>query len=446
MAYAVKRAGGFAGYYRDMQGKRCSAGIFPTEAEAIIRARDREGLTPMERAQVSGTVPDVGTYAMHFEVWLVDVKVNGGLAPRSWMSYECNLRRHVLPIIGDRPVASLNQKVIRVMFAVMTRNGVGPHVRFQCKCAIGRSLRDLVPSVLAVNPTHGIQIDRPPTSLFALLTPGDVAKVWAMLTDGQALFAAVLISTGACYGEGSELRVKDIDFRTRERWIRRRVTVVNGAFEDGCRYAILHGTKSGMEYGRSIGLTSTVVEALRAWVDTNGLAAGDLQFPAHLVSSVRSGVDHETIGGKEFTGMGGMVFFHGTAYGYVGGKCRCDECMRAWRSYKGHAKSGPGVRCRKPGSVNLTGHMSADTCRTIWHGACDTSPSCGATSPSRTGRADRRRPHLAGPHMECHGQGQHLRPQPRDPRLPDDPRLRRGRRCRVRAHHLRGGGTRASGS
>ena len=39
MAYAVKRAGGFAGYYRDVHGKRCSAGIFPTEAEAIIRGR-----------------------------------------------------------------------------------------------------------------------------------------------------------------------------------------------------------------------------------------------------------------------------------------------------------------------------------------------------------------------------------------------------------------------
>ena len=161
MAYAVKRAGGFSGYYRDVHGKRCSAGIFPTKEEAVIRARDLEGLTPVERAQVSGTAPGGGTYAEHFEVWLIDVRVNGGLAPRSWIAYENHIRRLVLPLIGDRPVASLNQKVIREMFAVMTRNGVGPHMRFQTKCAIGRSLRELVSSVLAANPTHGVKIDRP---------------------------------------------------------------------------------------------------------------------------------------------------------------------------------------------------------------------------------------------------------------------------------------------
>ena len=71
--------------------------------------------------------------------------------------------------------------------------------------------------------------------------------------------------------------------------------------------------------------------------------------------------------------MGAMVYFHGTAFGYVGGKCRCDECLLAWRSYKGHTESGPAIRCRKPGSVNLTGHLSADTWRAIWHGACDAS-------------------------------------------------------------------------
>ena len=373
MAYAVKRAGGFSGYYRDVHGKRCSAGIFPTEAEAIIRARDLEGLTPVERAQVSGTAADVGTYAEHFEVWLIDVKVNGGLSPRSWIAYEGNIRRRVLQLIGDRPVASLNQKVIRDMFAVMSRNGVGPHVRFQTKCAIGRSLRDLVPSVLPANPTHGIKIVHPPATQFALLTPGDFAKIWAMLTEGQALFAAVLISTGARYGEGSELRVKDIDVRTSELSITRRMSSVYGQLGNGCRYAVLHGTKSGVEHGRSIGLPSTLVKSLRAWIDSNGIAADDLLFPSHLVSLVRSGVDHEKIDGNEFTGMGGMVFFHGTAYGYSGGKCRCDECLLAWRSYKGHAESGPAIRKCKPDSVNLTGHMSPETWRAIWHGACDAS-------------------------------------------------------------------------
>ena len=40
MAYAVRRANGFTGYYRDVFGKRKSAGVYPTKEEAVIRARD----------------------------------------------------------------------------------------------------------------------------------------------------------------------------------------------------------------------------------------------------------------------------------------------------------------------------------------------------------------------------------------------------------------------
>jgi len=169
------------------------------------------------------------------------------------------------------------------------------------------------------------------------------------------------------------LRVKDIDCRNGEGWIMRRVSSVNGGLDNGCRYVVLHGTKSGLEHGRSIGLPSSMVESLRTWVDTNDLAAGDLLFPSRLVSLVRSGVDHEKIDGDEFTGMGGMVFFHGTSYGYSGGKCRCDVCLLAWRSCKVLAESGPTLRSMKPGSVNFTGHMCPSGWRDIWRGACDAS-------------------------------------------------------------------------
>ena len=372
MAYAVKRAVGYAGYYRDAHGKRISAGIFPTKEEAVIRARDLEGLPPVERAQASGTVPCAGTYVEHFERWLIDVKSLGGLAPRSWIGYEGHIRRNVLPLIGHREVASLNQKVIRDMFEVMTRNGVGPHTMSQCKNALGRSLRDLVPSVLTSNPTHGVKIAKPPTTPFALLTPEDFAKVWAVLTEPQALFAAVLISTGARFGEGSELRVKDIDFRTSELSVRRRVTIVNGALGDGSRFAVLHGTKKGRSYSRTIGLPSTLAESLRRWIDSNDFQPNDLLFPSRLISWRKTAVDHETIRGKAFD-VSGVAVFHGTAYGYAGGKCRCDECGAAWRSYKGQDRSKINFRGCKRGSDNLTGHLSPETWRTIWYSACEAS-------------------------------------------------------------------------
>ena len=51
MACAVNRANGFTGYYGDVHGKRLSAGVYPTKEEAVIRARDLEGLPPVEWEQ-----------------------------------------------------------------------------------------------------------------------------------------------------------------------------------------------------------------------------------------------------------------------------------------------------------------------------------------------------------------------------------------------------------
>ena len=44
MAYAVKRAGGFAGDYRDAQGRRMSAEVFSTKEEALMRGGARYGI------------------------------------------------------------------------------------------------------------------------------------------------------------------------------------------------------------------------------------------------------------------------------------------------------------------------------------------------------------------------------------------------------------------
>ncbi len=53
---------------------------------------------------------------------------------------------------------------------MLERQGLGAHTRIQCKCAVGRSLRPLVPDLLPFNQTHGIIIDSPPGEPFRLLT------------------------------------------------------------------------------------------------------------------------------------------------------------------------------------------------------------------------------------------------------------------------------------
>lgn len=369
MAYAVKRAGGYAGYYRDAHGRRMSAGVFPTKAEAIVRASDREGSTVVGRAEQAGAVPDVGTYAEYVEQWLVDVR---GLMPRTINGYENEIRNHVLPLIGHLQVASLTKRTMTEMFEMLDRQGLGAHTRVQCKCAVGRSLRPLVPDVLPFNPTHGIVIDLPPGEDFQLLTPEDFAKVWAHLSGGRALFAAILVSTGARFGEAAEIRVRDVNFRTNEFSISRRLVQTGGRNNDGSRFAVYDGTKAGRKYGRTIVLPQQVADDLRQWIEGNGLTEFDLVFPSRLIATGKRAVDIGTGTGKPFT-AGGRTYYHGTPYGYTGGGCRCGQCLSALRRYR-KAAATSNVRSQpKDRGRNLTGHLPHDHWRDIWYAACDAS-------------------------------------------------------------------------
>jgi integrase len=313
MAYAVKRAKGFAGYYRDAHGKRCSAGIFPTEAEAIIRAGDLEGLVT---SHPSPSTTSSTTYAEHFEHWLTDVR---GISPRTIIGYEYEIRKHVLPLLGHHPVAAMTQHIVRDMVDVLLLQGAGPHTVVQCKSALGRSLRPLVPDVLASNPCHGVKVAVPPSSVFGVIEPGDFQRIVKYLSQGFAMFASVLISTGARFGEAAEIRASDINRRNGDITIARRVISVGGRLGGGSRYAVLAGTKSGTNRGRTIGLPPGLATDITEWIQTNAISNGDLVFPSRLLRQPSASAPRQGRG------------------------------------------------------INTTGHLANDHWRTIWYAACDAS-------------------------------------------------------------------------
>ena len=155
--------------------------------------------------------------------------------------------------------------------------------------------------------------------------PEDFAKIWAHLSGGRALFAAVLVSTGARYGEAAEIRVRDVNFRTNEFSISRRLVQTGGRNNDGSRFSIFDGTKAGKKYGRTIVLPQQVADDLRQWIEGNGLTEFDLIFPPRLIATEKRAVDLGRTG-KPFTAAG-STYHHGTPYGYTGSGCRCAQCI-----------------------------------------------------------------------------------------------------------------------
>lgn len=355
MTYVVRRATGFAGYYRDPQGKRRSTGIQPTKREAQVAAdRAEAGLTPEGKPRQDMTLDQ------HYERWAN--RRDPDILPNTARGYEHAFRNFILPSMGDRLVTRLTRSDVEDMLSDMRADGVSEHLISIAKAALGSCLRGLVPHVLAYNPTHGIKIKKPPTQDYDLLTEEEIKRILqAMPTLGAKNFAYTLSVTGARHGEAAELRVMDLRVRDQTISITRRVTDLIKKKSDGKRFLVIPGTKAGIGRGRTVGVGPRTVARLEEWIRANELAPGDLLFPDHLINP-----DHKSVRplrqvkpGGHFH-VGNRTFQHGTAYGYSGGGCRCSPCRDALRTYRLQRKTTQFLEVE---------HLSTNTWGKIWRAA-----------------------------------------------------------------------------
>ena len=163
MAYVTKRgARKYTGYYRDVLGKRRSAGTFESRKEAMAAAVDAERYP----SRIHAHSTEDRAYSDYVTSWL---KADDEITLGTKRGYESAMKRWVLPLIGHLRVAEINPRVVEAMLAELSAAGVSAHMRQQCKAAVGSSFRPLVPEVVQYNPTHGVKVHLPPAKEFDLL-------------------------------------------------------------------------------------------------------------------------------------------------------------------------------------------------------------------------------------------------------------------------------------
>lgn len=361
MVYASKRNARYTGYFEDDTGKRRSAGTYATREEALVRAMDAQTTTPGSLTGVAAT-----RYRDYVATWLqTETKILIGTK----RGYESNFRVHILPVIGDMQVGAITLHTVNDLLDRMQYGGASPFVAAQCKAAIGSSFKPLVPAVIPVNPTHGVKVYLPPPTDFDLVEVVDYQRIEdALPNEGCRLFALFLVSSGARFGEASEIRVKDLNFRTGKVAFLRRVSQVGGKRNHGSRFAVLAGTKPGREYGRSIRLPLSVMSYLKDWITKNALGPNDLLFSKSLLRPKVVEEFDETVAGEEFIGKDRRTHVHGTGYAYTAGGCRCPECRLAIRLYRRTLRKKTGGR---PSPCNTTDHMANDIWRKVWRKAIE---------------------------------------------------------------------------
>lgn len=386
MAHVRARNNGrFTGYF-EIGDRVRSAGTFDTYEEAYVRALDAQktGLAPLARV-TTPSHPLRQTYRVYAERWMQD---NPGVSERTLRGYRGNMTNHVFPIIGNIKVADITRATIVGMLDKLEALGISAGVRAQCKAAVGSSFKPLVEQdLLPVSPTHGVKVLLPPPPDFDLVEPEDFQQIMAHLpTEGARLFATFLITTGARFGEAAEIRVTDINPRKRQVYIRRRVVEMSGFAKDGSRFHVVDGTKPGEQFGRKIRIPVAVSVDLVRWIEDHDMGEDDLLFPKHLITP---GAHHDTSivhPGRTFQ-KDGKAYRHGTAHGYTGGKCRCDNCRAALRRYRrelrrrqrieaAQQRSGASQPSSRPSAkdhgrttANYTGHLPNDKWRLVWRAA-----------------------------------------------------------------------------
>jgi integrase len=238
MAYVTQRGARFTGYYRDNRGKKYSAGTFDTRDEALKTA---------ERAEQAG---GEGQYRLttplseYVETWVK----TADLLPLTKKNYILTLRTHVLPYLGKKPVGQISRADVRQMLDSLRIAGKSAALRRQAKASLGSALQELVElDQLDINPTHKISIKSvQETAVRDIISPTEFKQIIQSLpTPSAQLFAQTLIATGLRFGEATELRVKDFNPTTQELYVQRRVTELGAQNNNGDRFQVIAGTKSG---------------------------------------------------------------------------------------------------------------------------------------------------------------------------------------------------------
>lgn len=270
-------------YSRDKNGKRKSMGTFHTaqEAEALIESD----------ATVAGT-QDFSDFVMG--TWLLAK----GLEPATKRNYESVMRNHILHRIGGLKVNAITRTHVRKMLSDMAEEGVSAPLIHRCKAAVGSAFSYLIAEqVVDDNPAHDVRVrvGKPQPDDRPVLMPDDVRALLAVMpTEGARLFTSMMVETGGRFGEVSELRYSDIDWRNGAVYIRRAVADVGFKYHpDGDDRFYVKMPKGNKKRYSSV--SPALLESLKKYAELNKIIDNNLLF------SVCSVVEPGKVANPDFT-------------------------------------------------------------------------------------------------------------------------------------------------
>jgi integrase len=355
----------YTAYYKDVAGRRTSAGTFASKREAD-RAWQRA-----ETKVAEGRVGDPRRGRQPFRRFVEDEWFPNHLIELTTrQSYSYELDRYILPTFGPLPMVTILPSHVREWVTKLQQDGVRPPTIRYCMTILSSIFTTaLNDQVTFLHPCKGVKTPPVVRKRPRIVTPEQFDTIHATLPSRDLqLLVETDIETGLRWGELIELRPGDIDWTAGVLIVSRVAVELNAKFHpDGNRFLVKPYPKD--QEWRSLTLSRHLLEKLTDHVTNK--AADDLIFvvPQPTRSRRRRSTslpDHSTLGLTQ-PNAAGRQYHHGTLSGYSAGKCKCEHCRDAYAIYRADRRASGADSPRTPRMIKTDGHIPRDWFRQrVW--------------------------------------------------------------------------------
>lgn len=199
-------SGNHRGVYRDLDGKRRSAGSHPTKRAAQKAADAAEA--DAHRAHVRSPARALATVSEWHERWWRARSIEASTRRAD----EGRWRKHVEPRWGDIALSDITRFDVKEWAADLAAMGLRPATVERCVSLLSAALSGAVDAeILGANPAARLRLPTPDNQRERYLTRGEGAELMNVLDGQNAAMVAFGLGTGVRWGELAGAAVEHLD-------------------------------------------------------------------------------------------------------------------------------------------------------------------------------------------------------------------------------------------
>jgi integrase len=218
-----------AAYLRVATGGRRRISVYGRSRQEA-KAKLRELLDKADRN--IPVTPASLTVSQYLTEWLTHIRRH--VRPNTYVAYEINVRLHIVPYLGRRPVAKLTVRDVRLMVDTLRANGVGArvvqHAHATLRAALEHAVRE---EIVSRNAAKLVRTERPtPKNPREPLTADEAVHLLKQVENHRvpALWV-LLVMLGLRRSEACGIRWEHVDFEAGTLRIAQSVQRVDGKLQ-----------------------------------------------------------------------------------------------------------------------------------------------------------------------------------------------------------------------